>query len=246
MAVNAINNQIKFPGFSTTLQATAKALPEPAKMPEVAVQNPVELKAQPDYKSENKSGMSDNSKYMLGAAAIAVAAIATILITRNGKAAEKFAETVSSESSKTDEIIPKAYEDKFMQRLLKLKPEFEVENDIVTTFKSGVKRIDQMLFDAGIKRSIFQRKDGSEFARVDWSDDGDVFKYIVKDSKNRIVKDFSHTTDDYVTKVRYNKEDELISRFESNLEGWDRWQTFEKDNMVSEIVKINGVDQSKL
>lgn len=240
MAVNALNNKIGFPGFSPTQASPAVPIPTPVQADKTVKEPPKSVEDKP---SENKpqTGMSDKTKYMLGAGAIAASVIAGICIYRNGKSAEKAVENASNVLENGKAKIQKAFEDTFLKKLEKEIPEFDIENNLVTTFEKGAKRIDKVEQIAGINQTLFQRKDGSEFAKVNWTDDGKVFSYVMKDKSGRVIRDYNFSKPNYVTKTRYNKENELISKFQSNLDGWEQLQTFDKGNMVSEVTKRDGI-----
>ena len=70
MAINSTNNSIGFPGLTNNRPGMLMTVPSAAentKVPEVKVENPVQ--------KPSKEKMSENTKYFIGAAAIAASAI---------------------------------------------------------------------------------------------------------------------------------------------------------------------------
>lgn len=167
MSISAFNNI----GFSTAASNTA------GMNLSVSENNLKEKKESP--KAEKKSfkikEFSDKEKYYLGASILASSAIAGILIakSRYKKGYEKLKDTNSIKG--------------FIE---KMDPEFDLNNKIESVFSKGYKRIDEVLYPAGINHSEFLTKDGKVIASVDWDLDNKVVGYVIKNEDGDVLKTF--------------------------------------------------------
>lgn len=182
MVINSTNNSTGFPSLTTNrLGMLMTPVPENTKMPEVKVENPVQ--------KTSKEKMSDNSKYFIGAAAIAVSVIAGMYIYKGRKPpqeeiVEQTVQFVDREKSVRSGI------DFFKKYLEKLSPSFDFETKSQHPVgKHGAYRIDEILRPSAVKHSEFFRKDGSLFASVDWDDDGKVISYTLLNKNGNVINE---------------------------------------------------------
>ena len=167
MAISAFNSI----GFSTAASNSAgMSLP-------VVQNNQIEKKepAKTDKRKFSIKEFSDNEKYYLGASILATSAIAGILIakSRYKKGYEKLKDANS---------IKNFFE--------KMDPEFDLMNKIESVYQKGYKRIDEVLYPAGINHSEFLTNDGKVIASVDWDLDNKVVGYVIKNENGDALKTF--------------------------------------------------------
>ncbi len=184
MAIENFNNSIGFPmvtnktsGMLITHLSVQKPQDKPQIKPEIPVQKP------------SQKGMCDNSKYFLGAAALAASVIAGIYVYK-GRKPEQALDAVKNNVIFYTKKEPKTGTDNkyFIKYLENLKPDFDLENKYQHPVgKFGAYRVDEVLRPSAINHSEFFRKDGSLFASVDWDDDGKVISYTLMNKAGDII-----------------------------------------------------------
>jgi len=184
VAINSTNNSIGFPGLTNNRPGMLMTVPSAAentKVPEVKVENPVQ--------KPSKEKMSENTKYFIGAAAIAASAIAGIYIYKGRKPPKE--ENVEQTVQFIDRKEPvRSGIDFFKKYLEKLSPSFDFETKSQHPVgKHGAYRIDEILRPSAVKHSEFFRKDGSLFASVDWDDDGKVISYTLLNKNGNVINE---------------------------------------------------------
>lgn len=256
MAVNNFNNSIGFPRLTNNTSGMFMTLTQTQNSANVEVKPEVKPEIQPQVPSKSDK-MSDNTKYLIGATAVAASAIAGIYIYK-GRNAAKAVENVSEEVQHKGNIFAEHIKDNFLESLKGKCPELGFENKNEHTFQKlvrvdengksilktgaekqyvnrGLKRVDEIVAPAGVKQTTFVTDDGIELAKINWDDDGNVFDYIVKDRNGNVIRDFNVTNPDVTTKFVYNKENIKIAEVQYNGKGWSHEQKFdESGNFLSE------------
>lgn len=166
MTVNAFNN-IGFPRLSSSSAGMYMPIQNQENKP-VKTEDLAQIEKPSNTK---KDQLSDKKKYFLGASAIAASAIAGILIVRS----DKYRHLKDLKSLK-------GYFEK-------MKPNFNFSADekIENVYAMGNKRMDEMLYPAGINRSQLFNTNGKLIATVDWDLDSKVVHFEINDNGKKIL-----------------------------------------------------------
>lgn len=172
MTIGTFNNNTVFPrlvsqdsGMLMTQISTVKNEP--------VVQSNIKNK---DSKDNTFDMISDKNKYMLGASALAVSAVAGLLIAKSGKFKKSYEKLKDTDSIKN--------------YIENMQPDFDLENKIENIYSKGFKRIDEVIYPAGINHSEFFNKKGNSIASVFWDLDNKIVSYVIKDENGHILKKY--------------------------------------------------------
>lgn len=249
MTVNNFNNSIGFPRLTNNTPGMFMTIPQPQSSVVDEVKQDVKPVVQPQAPSKSDK-MNDNTKYLIGAAAVAASAIAGIYIYK-GRNTAKVVENVSEEVQHKSNIFAEHIKDNFLESLKGKCPELGLENKKEHTFEKlvrvdkngksilkvggekqfvnrGLKRVDEIVAPAGVKQTTYVTDDGKELAKINWDDEGNVFDYVVKDRNGKLIRDFNVTNPEVTTKHIYNKENVKVSEVQYNGKGWSYEQKFDE------------------
>lgn len=260
MTVNNFNNSIGFPRLTNNTPGMFMTIPQPQSSAVVEVKQDVKPVVQPQAPSKFDK-MSDNTKYLIGAAAVAASAIAGIYIYK-GRNAAKTVDNVSEEVQYKGNIFAEHIKDKFLESLKGKCPELGLENKKEHTFEKlvrvdekgksilkaggekqyvnrGLKKVDQILAHAGIKQTTYVTDDGKELVKINWDEEGNVFDYVVKDRNGNVIREFNVTSPDVTIKYIYNRENVKVCEVQYNRKGWSYEQKFDESGNFSSEKEFN-------
>ncbi len=240
MAINSVHNRIAFPRLTNNQTGMLMKMTPPEKKEETKPPVIVEPDLPPPPPQRERR---DNAKYYIGAAAIAASTIAGIYLYRTRlkeTPIEDFENAAEPINYYAFKLVEHA-KDKVLEIFNKC-PDLGFSNRVETVYqqrvrvdkngKSILKKADKVYKDRGLKRidrisrpggavqSKFVRADGSVRAQIDWDDDGNLFKYFIKDDRGNIVRDYNYTNEGLSTKTYYNKENIKMKEVCYNGKGW--------------------------
>ena len=72
----------------------------------------------------------------------------------------------------------------------KMRPEFDMENTVITKFPGGLKRIDEVHYPVGLKTSKIITNDGAEIVSIFWNQLNEVNAFKIKNKQGQIIKKY--------------------------------------------------------
>ena len=249
MAINSVHNRIVFPRLANN--QTGMLMSKMPAQAEKKEENKLPVISEPELPPPPHRGMKENTKYYLGAAALAASTIAGIYLYRTRlkeTPVEEFEDAVEPINYYAFKLVEHA-KDKVLE-IFKKSPDFRVEDRIETVYQQrvrvdkngksilkkadkvfknrGLKRIDMISRPGGAVQTRFVKDDGSVRAQIDWDDDGNLFRYFIKDDRGNIVRDYNYSEEGLSTKTYYNKDNVKMKEVFYNGKGWTYERNFDE------------------
>ena len=246
MSVNSINKSIKFPGIANgqpnrfmMMSVEQEKATKTSQIP--PQQAPQAGKFEPS-KSETK-GMSETSKYIIGATALAASAIAGIMFHKSISDDIAKAKDVSGGVSNACSKLAKHIKDNYLIPMEHIEDLNSSNTRVHTLYKKRkgiLEKRDVSIVDAietcsGVLQKRFVTKDGVTLANFSYGEDGKLFQYVINDREGRSVRSY---ISGITTKTIYTKDNEKI-KIQYDGSGWTKQEKFDADGKIIETEELN-------
>lgn len=262
MATNSVHSSIGFSYLTNNLSGMLNTSSNHVSVNRGVPVSPPPVKG-PELPPPPDNGKDVAAKYFIGALAVAASAIAGIYIY---KSRLKEAPIVDYSAGETNPITHYSFrlvehtKDKFLEVFNKC-PDLGLDNKIETTYQRrirvdkdgksilrnsapefvdrGLKRVDKILRPGSTAQTTFVQDGGTVRALIDWDDEGNLFRYWIKDNKGKIVRDYNFTEENVSSKYYYSKGGIKIKEVHYNDKGWTYERNYDKDGLFVNEHELN-------
>ena len=259
MANNGIQGIIGFPRLTNNQTGMFMPIKTPVQVRRGVPESPPAIKEPelpPPPKNEN------NYKYWIGAACLAASAVAGIIM-YNGRLREMPIKVIEEEEEPIMHYsfkLVKHTKDKVFELFNKC-PDLGLENKIDTTYQQrvrvdengksilknaeevfvnrGLKRYDTLSRPAGTAQTTFVQDDGKVRALIDWDDEGNIYRYWIKNENGQVIRDFNFTTPNVSSKYYYTKGGIMIKEVHYDSKGWTFERNYDRNGFFVNEHKID-------